>query len=989
MPPKAKRVFISSTAKDLKDHRRQVDLAIERLGQAAVRMEAFTADPGTPVEVCKEKVGGADLLVVIVAHRYGWVPTTREGGDGEKSITWLEVEAAEQKRPTEIPVLAFLVDPKHPWAFGTEQDDLKGAKTPEDASTVFGRVQSLERFKQHLSNRVADHFTTPNHLAALVATALAQWLGSEEDQRTATGFVKYFQALERRTSHISIQGIASAPGRAKAAGRYPIEHLYAPLRSRRVGEAGTAVQKGKGKKKVVVADRGESVSLAKLLPEQSRLLIEGQPGAGKSTFLRLVACMLSRDRLGTSCPGGTSWSSHHLGLAAAAPFPVLVALGELVPLMRNRGRVKRRRRKELWLLDLIDEQRKRDEIRVSRKRFEEILKAGEAILLLDGMDEVADPDLRREVLEVVRDAAVSWPSCPIVVTSRPIDTAALRDEGFHHATIEPFDLRGIEDFIRLWVTALYGESATDAVSMPTEAREYLKELSEAVTGRSRIRQIASNPVMLTCLCVVHWNEGRLPEGKSRVYAAVLRWLLEARREQRELEGYSQHFAQKALARLALAMMRTPAGKQSSIDLGAAATAIDDVVHREWSDLSSPEDRAHRARAWLRFESLGSGVIEEVGGNRIRFWHLTFQEYFAALQLSWLQDGDAGEACWWPIVKERLADAQWRETADLLPGCLLDKGDGPVDTLLKRVLEQDDRRDGLAALARGAGIVARLLNHVQVYGYLPKPVVQTAYEQALDDAMAIFEPSGADQVQVDDRIAAAVALGQGGDPRLDSFEANLLPIPKMPEILLGKYLVTVEEFQEFCDDRGYDRPELWSEEGWSAKELGDWRAPADWAKQLEKPNLPVVGVSWHEAAAYCSWRTNLSNRTVRLPTNDEWLAASTPAKGRYPWGTTGPSPKLANYNDIVGAPTPVGIYPRGAGPGGHLDLAGNVREWGADNDDELDPDQEGRRYAILLGSGWDAAASDLSLRPEKTTWAPTSLRRFEGFRVSVPQEASPS
>ena len=39
-----------------------------------------------------------------------------------------------------------------------------------------------------------------------------------------------------------------------------------------------------------------------------------------------------------------------------------------------------------------------------------------------------------------------------------------------------------------------------------------------------MRRLATNPVMLTCLCVVHWNEGRLPEGRSRVYRAVIRFL---------------------------------------------------------------------------------------------------------------------------------------------------------------------------------------------------------------------------------------------------------------------------------------------------------------------------------------------------------------------------------------------------------------------------------------------------------------------------------
>ncbi len=58
-------------------------------------------------------------------------------------------------------------------------------------------------------------------------------------------------------------------------------------------------------------------------------------------------------------------------------------------------------------------------------------------------------------------------------------------------------------------------------------------------------------------------------------------------------------------------------------------------------LPTAEDRRRRAREWLRFECLGSGVVEEVSGNRLRFWHLTFQEHLAALQLAWLDDGEEG------------------------------------------------------------------------------------------------------------------------------------------------------------------------------------------------------------------------------------------------------------------------------------------------------------------------------------------------------------
>jgi hypothetical protein len=83
------KVFLSSTAQDLVAHRRVADDTILRLSQEAVVMERFGPLPGEPVAECERKARGCDVVLCIVAHRYGYVP---EKGRG--SITRREVEAA-------------------------------------------------------------------------------------------------------------------------------------------------------------------------------------------------------------------------------------------------------------------------------------------------------------------------------------------------------------------------------------------------------------------------------------------------------------------------------------------------------------------------------------------------------------------------------------------------------------------------------------------------------------------------------------------------------------------------------------------------------------------------------------------------------------------------------------------------------------------------------------------------------------------------------
>lgn len=169
------RIFLSSTAIDLKEHRQKVSDAILRLGDLPVAMETFGAMPTEPVEVCQDKARSCDALVVMVAHRYGWVPEKDEGGDSHKSITWLEVEAALNAGK---PVFAFLVDQKYGWAQTKEQDLLVNAKSKKEEAKVIKKIRALRDFRSFLDSEAGltrETFTTPDDLATKIATSLANW----------------------------------------------------------------------------------------------------------------------------------------------------------------------------------------------------------------------------------------------------------------------------------------------------------------------------------------------------------------------------------------------------------------------------------------------------------------------------------------------------------------------------------------------------------------------------------------------------------------------------------------------------------------------------------------------------------------------------------------------------------------------------------------------------------------------------------------------
>lgn len=190
------------------------------------------------------------------------------------------------------------------------------------------------------------------------------------------------------------------------------------------------------------------------------------------------------------------WREEHLGSPRDQPLlPVLIRLRDLVQELRD-PQAAREPSDRGWLLRIlatrtrpadVDDDRGRDE---RRQQWDRWLERGEALLLLDGLDEVSDLDLRDKVKAIVRSACETWPQCRIVITSRPllIDALTAPPLRFHHEPIGDFGPKEVERFVSQWSAALFARS-------PGRGAANTRSLLSALAERPDLREFATNPVL--------------------------------------------------------------------------------------------------------------------------------------------------------------------------------------------------------------------------------------------------------------------------------------------------------------------------------------------------------------------------------------------------------------------------------------------------------------------------------------------------------------
>ncbi len=733
----------------------------------------------------------------------------------------------------------------------------------------------------------------------------------------------YLEYLVDAYQYLDLRGMGISD---RVALKLPLLEMYVPVKARlSTPEGETWARQLRVAGRVLSAEETEAVGerlsepvpVLALLQKHDGVVLLGDPGAGKTTFLKVLAVALASGQGETLGLGGRLPI-----LLPLAAYANALAAGD-VPLDRFIARYYEEDRGiRVPLGDLLTQ----------------ALDEGRALLLLDGLDEVRDTGRRHLVVDRVRDFYSRHRKSGdggnrFVLTSRIVGYREVRlaTEGLVEGTLVDFEEDEIGSFIGKWTAALEKAAGGETGVSRGRAEEERRELLAAVRSNPGMRSLAANPLLLTILALMKRQGVALPDRRVELYKTYVETLLKSWNLARGLAGRPGRDVDlvdrmKVLAPLALWM--------HEVSPGVGLVKEGDLLRRLetlCTERGYP-DAPRAADEFLEDVRKGSSLLVGRGEHQYGFIHLTFQEYLAAVALAWQARKD--RAALVETLAAHIGEAPWHEVVLLTVGYLgiVDQWEEGASEVVEGLLAKAPGPPGEAAIWMGEAVADA-----------GRASVSASCRQKV--AAALLETMAAHGRVVSPRRAAAGrALAAVGDPRPEVMTADGMEFRTVPagsfrmgseandlkgfdnerpahdcllayEYRIGRYPVTVAQFREYVDATD--------------------TKPEDPDSLRGLANQPVRWVSWPEALAFCRWLEDRWRKnghlkdgwSVTLPSEAEWeKAARGPDGGRYPWGGNF-NPDLANTSEggVEGVST-VGCFPGGASPYGCEEMSGNAWEW---------------------------------------------------------------
>jgi len=356
------------------------------------------------------------------------------------------------------------------------------------------------------------------------------------------------------------------------------------------------------------------------------LAITGPPGSGKTTLLQHVALTFAKNRQGSHrlrpmLPILLFVREHSADIVKGDPTLAAVAEDHFT--------------RSYWTL------------KPPKGWFDRQLGKRRTIVLLDGLDEVADTQAREAVANWIDRQIANYPRARFLVTARP---QGYRDAPLRRADVlevMPFRPDQVDRFVRQWYAAnailANGGKRTD-VAMRRASND-AKDLLRRLTAAPGLESMTVNPLLLTMITMVHKFRGALPGSRVELYDEICEVLLGRWRQAKGIDDVLRTEQKRlALQPLAAHMMDT---KVRDVTASKAVEIITPVLERLGVDPGAE---------FLREIQDSSGLLQEKEPGVWTFAHLVFQEYLASAQ--WRKAGPPNE--WSRFVE----DSWWQETIRL-------------------------------------------------------------------------------------------------------------------------------------------------------------------------------------------------------------------------------------------------------------------------------------------------------------------------------------
>ena len=392
---------------------------------------------------------------------------------------------------------------------------------------------------------------------------------------------------------------------------------------------------------------GQPFLAAKLLDQTQamRVVVLGAPGSGKTTLVSYFVVMLAQQK------------PELLGLAADTDWlPILIKIRDLA------------KDPDLNILKFLRHSVETDLAVQSLPAdfFEHWLNSGRALILLDGLDEVAEESRRYKVVERIESFLGSFSSNRAIITSRPAGYKPdfFRADEFPHYEILPFDNDKINEFIDHWYD--------NRCATKPEAQQRKKGLRKALSENDRIEMLARNPLLLTIIALIHRYQAILPKDRYKLYDKAVDTLLTSWDANKELTNHKvlEYLELDDLRRLMVRLaywIHTQGGTGDNeggtqIDRDELITQLSQYI----KELKKVDRHCAKAEAERFLDQIvrdRAGLLSKQGRDRYAFVHKTFQEYLTAQEIR-----DQQEESFDVVLKhidDHLHDPHWREVLLLL------------------------------------------------------------------------------------------------------------------------------------------------------------------------------------------------------------------------------------------------------------------------------------------------------------------------------------